>query len=69
MIATAFADLSNSFADLVAQTAQYVVEVESRRSLASGFVWRDGFVITPDETLAEEGAVQIETAYSNAGGL
>lgn len=62
MTATVFADLSNSLADLVAQTAPHVVEVESRRSLASGFVWRDGFVVTPDETLAEEGAVRIETA-------
>jgi len=62
MIVTAFAGLSNSFAGLVAQTAPHVVEVESRRSLASGFVWRDGFVVTPDESLAEEGAVRIETA-------
>lgn len=59
---TAFADLSNSLADLVARTAPHVVEVESRRSLASGFIWRDGFVVTPDETLAEQGAVRIGKA-------
>lgn len=59
---TAFADLSHSLAELVARTAPHVVEVESRRSLASGFVWRDGLVVTPDETLAEQGAVRIETA-------
>ena len=62
MIATAFAELSNNLADLVARFVPHVVEVESRRSLANGFVWRDGLVVTPDETLAEEGAVRIETA-------
>ncbi len=59
---TTFADLSNSLADLVAHTAPHVVEVESRRSLASGFVWRDGLVVTADETLAEQGKVRVETA-------
>jgi len=62
MTATAFANLSNNVADLVARTAPHVVEVESHRSLSSGFVWRGGFVVTADETLAEEGAVRIETA-------
>lgn len=49
MTATAspLAELSASFADLAAATTPSIVEVQSRHSLASGFVWRDGLVITP----------------------
>jgi S1-C subfamily serine protease len=54
------AELSASFADLAAATTPSIVEVQSRHSLASGFVWRDGLVITPDETLADEGSIEIE---------
>ena len=62
MAATAspFAALSASLADIAAATTPSIVEVQSHRSLASGFVWRDGLVITPDETLADEGAIEIE---------
>jgi S1-C subfamily serine protease len=42
------ADLSSAFADLVAATSPQVVEVQSHRSLASGFFWRDGLIVTPD---------------------
>jgi S1-C subfamily serine protease len=54
------AELSASFADLAAATTPSIVEVQSRHSLATGFVWRDGLVITPDETLADEGSIEIE---------
>jgi len=54
------AELSASLADLAAATTPSIVEVQSRHSLASGFVWRDGLVITPDETLADEGSIEIE---------
>jgi S1-C subfamily serine protease len=54
------ADLSFALADIVAATAQQVVEVQSHRSLASGFVWRDSLIVTADETLAEEGSIQVE---------
>jgi S1-C subfamily serine protease len=54
------ADLSFALADIVTATAQQVVEVQSHRSLASGFVWRDSLIVTADETLAEEGSIQVE---------
>ena len=52
--------LSFAIADIVTATAQQVVEVQSHRSLASGFVWRDGLIVTADETLADEGSIQVE---------
>jgi S1-C subfamily serine protease len=58
--ASSFAELSASLADLAATTTPSIVEVQSHRSLASGFAWRDGLVITPDETLADEGSIEIE---------
>jgi len=57
---TPLADFSGALADLVAATAPSVVEVASHRSLASGFVWRDKLIVTADETLAEEGTIEIE---------
>jgi S1-C subfamily serine protease len=47
-------------ADIVAGAAPQVVEVQSHRSLASGFFWRDGLIVTADETLAEEGRIEVE---------
>jgi S1-C subfamily serine protease len=58
--ASSFAKLSASLADLAAASTPSIVEVQSHRSLASGFVWRDELVITPDETLADEGSIEIE---------
>ena len=55
------AELSASLADLAAATTPSIVEVQSRHSLASGFVWRDGLVITPDETLADAKSVPVQT--------
>jgi len=57
---SSFAALSASLADLAAATTRSIVEVQSHHSLASGFVWRGGLVITPDETLADEGSIEIE---------
>lgn len=57
-----FTDLSTAFAEKVAATSPHVVEVQSHCSLASGFFWREGLVVTPDETLAEEGGIEIELA-------
>jgi S1-C subfamily serine protease len=62
MAQSPFAALSESLADSVAAVAPQVVEVQSHRSLASGFFWRDGLIVTPDETLAEEGSVGVELA-------
>lgn len=56
------ASLSSALADIVAQCAGSVVEVQSHRSLASGFFWRADLIVTPDETLAEDGEILIERA-------
>lgn len=56
------ASFSSALADLVAAGATHVVEVQSHRSLASGFFWREDLVVTPDETLADEGEILIERA-------
>jgi S1-C subfamily serine protease len=58
--ASSFAELSASLAELAAASTPSIVEVQSHHLLASGFVWRDQLVITPDETLADEGSIQIE---------
>ena len=47
--------LSDALSGLVARAATGVVSVQSERSLASGFVWRPGLVVTADEALADEG--------------
>jgi S1-C subfamily serine protease len=53
------ASFSSAVAGLAAKAAPAVVSVHSRRSRATGSVWKPGFVITADETLAEEGEVQV----------
>ncbi|MFK4510282.1 S1C family serine protease [Bradyrhizobium daqingense] len=51
--------LSSALADVVARTAPSVVSVHSHRARATGFAWKDGLIITADEALADEGAVEI----------
>ena len=51
--------LSSALTKLVADAALSLVTVASHRSRAAGFVWKDGFVVTPDETLADEGDVSV----------
>ena len=62
MASSLFADLSSALAESVAVTVPYIVEVQSHHSLASGFFWRDSLIVTPEETLAEDGDVEIELA-------
>jgi S1-C subfamily serine protease len=57
---SSFADLSSTLAEMVAATAPQIVEVQSHRSLASGFFWQRGFIVTADETLAERGKIAVE---------
>jgi S1-C subfamily serine protease len=59
---TALTALSDALAALVAGVAPHVVAVRSHRSLASGFVWKPGLVVTADEALAEEGDVAVTLA-------
>ena len=54
--------LSSALVDLVARTAPSIVSVHSHRSRATGFVWKSGLIITADETLADEGEVEIGLA-------
>src|SRR4051812_30344250 len=51
--------LSAALTKLIADAAPSLVTVTSHRSRAAGFVWKDGFVVTPDETLADEGDVSV----------
>jgi S1-C subfamily serine protease len=53
---------SSAVTDAVASAAPAIVSVHSRRSRASGFVWKAGLVVTADETLADEGEVVIRLA-------
>jgi len=57
---TLLSQLSSAIVDVAAAAAPSIVEVASRRSLASGFVWREGLIVTADETLADEGEVLVE---------
>jgi S1-C subfamily serine protease len=56
------ASFSSAIAGLAAGAAPAIVSVHSRRSRASGFVWKPGFVVTADETSADEGEVAIQLA-------
>jgi S1-C subfamily serine protease len=60
--ATILASFSSAVAGIVANTAPAVVSVHSRRSRASGFVWKAGLVITAEETLADEGEIAVKLA-------
>ncbi len=51
--------LSSALTNLVAGASPAIVTVTSHRSRASGFVWKNGFVVTADEALAEDGEVSV----------
>ena len=59
---TPLSSLSSALADIVARTAPSVVSVHSHRSRATGFAWKPGLIVTADETLVDEGAVEIGLA-------
>jgi S1-C subfamily serine protease len=48
------AALSDAFSGLVAKTAASIVAIESRRTRASGFVWRPGLIAASEEMLSED---------------
>jgi S1-C subfamily serine protease len=58
--ASILASFSSAIAGIAAKAAPAIVSVHSRRSRATGFVFKPGFVITADETLADEGEVQVK---------
>lgn len=51
--------LSSALAEVVARTAPSIVSVHSHRFRSTGFVWKTGLIVTADEALADEGAVEI----------
>jgi len=59
---SALASLSSALERVVAAARPSIVSVHSRRSRASGFVWKPGLAVTADEALAEEGDVTIVLA-------
>jgi S1-C subfamily serine protease len=60
--ATILSSLSSAIEGVVATARPSIVSVHSRRSRASGFVWKPGLVVTADEALAEEGDVAIKSS-------
>jgi S1-C subfamily serine protease len=56
------ASFSSAIAGLAAKAAPSIVSVHSRRSRASGFVFKPGLVVTADEALADEGEVHVRLA-------
>lgn len=54
--------LSTALEGVVAKVRPSVVSVHSRRLRATGFVWKQGLVVTADEALADEGEVAIKLA-------
>jgi S1-C subfamily serine protease len=59
---TILSSFSSAVAGAVANTSPAMLSVHSRRSRATGFAWKPGFVITADETLADEGEVTVKLA-------
>src|SRR5262245_11370431 len=51
--------VSTALEGIVAGLAPSLVSIQSHRMQASGFVWRPGLIVTSDESLAEEGDVQV----------
>ncbi|QEL22017.1 serine protease [Bosea sp. F3-2] len=52
-------DVSTALAGIVQSLAPSLVSVISHRMQASGFVWREGLIVTSDESLAEDGDVSV----------
>jgi S1-C subfamily serine protease len=65
--------LSDALAGIVDRASSSVVAVHSTRSRSSGFVWRQGLIVTADEALDDEGDIAVvlpggETAAANLVG-
>src|SRR5246127_307461 len=63
---TILSSLSAALEGVVAKARPSVVSVHSRRSRATGFVWKQGLIVTADEALAEEGDVVVKLADSTS---
>ncbi len=58
-MSTDIQDVSTALEGIVQRLAPSLVSVISHRTQASGFVWRDGLIVTSDEGLAEDGDVSV----------
>jgi S1-C subfamily serine protease len=54
--------LSKHLSGLTAEVAPKVVAVQSHGAISSGFVWRQGLIVTADEALADEGHIAVTFA-------
>jgi S1-C subfamily serine protease len=54
--------LSAQLSRLTQDAAPKVVAIQSHRAISSGFIWRDGLIVTADEALADEGDVTVTFA-------
>jgi S1-C subfamily serine protease len=54
--------LSTALEGVIAKALPSVVSVHSRRSRATGFVWKQGLIVTADEALADEGEIAVKLA-------
>src|SRR6201995_1479511 len=54
--------LSTALEGVAAKARPSIVSVHSRRSRATGFVWKQGLVVTADEALADEGEIAVKLA-------
>jgi S1-C subfamily serine protease len=59
---TLLSSLSTALEGVVAKVRPSVVSVHSRRSRATGFVWKQGLIVTADEALADEGEIAVKLA-------
>ena len=57
---TLLSSLSTALEGVVAKARPSVVSVHSRRSRATGFVWKQGLIVTADEALADEGEIAVK---------
>ena len=60
--ATGLHDLSEALADLVAGVAPSVVSLATGSVRASGFVWREGLVVTAEEALSDQDTITVTVA-------
>jgi S1-C subfamily serine protease len=59
---TILSSLSTALEGVVAKARPSVVSVHSRRSRATGFVCKQGLIVTADEALADEGEIAVKLA-------
>jgi S1-C subfamily serine protease len=54
--------LSLQLSRITEEFAPKVVAIQSHRAISSGFIWRNGLIVTADEALADEGDIAVTFA-------